>query len=290
MEVFPESMVKDWDWAMRYNMLAMLLFYSQQDTEGHPSAIPATVQVFLDDVLDEVPDGKGRLFSGIRTEVAGSASGTGGSQVDVANIALLTGISRTVAATHAAVVQSQHHSSDAARLERIEGRLVQLQSNQEEIKGMLRQVLSSDGVPPAASSGSAAIEAPPAPPAAAAPAAPPRKLSRKLKNLRDYWDEYQHGKGNTKAARLWGKEDIKNDKKIYYRRVNLWNLMRKYIRTEDGGDQGPFQFEADTAISIIRGEHGGSRPDEATVTQIINNIIIRRRQLEQEDRLAGRIA
>ena len=79
------------------------------------------------------------------------------------------------------------------------------------------------------------------------------------RSLHDLWQEYHHGVGGRKAARLFSHSERGRSKHRYHRRKVVWDLVSRLIRQGD---------TAETAIDKIYAVYGG----QTSVTNIINGL------------------
>ena len=79
------------------------------------------------------------------------------------------------------------------------------------------------------------------------------------RSLHDLWQEYHHGVGGRKAARLFSYSERGRSKHRYHRRKVVWDLVGRLIRQGD---------TAETAIDKIYAVYGG----QTSVTNIINGL------------------
>ena len=79
------------------------------------------------------------------------------------------------------------------------------------------------------------------------------------RSLHDLWQEYQHGVGGRKAARLFSYSERGRSKHRYHRRKIVWDLIGGLVR------QG---HTADASIDRIYAVYGG----QTSVSNIINGL------------------
>ena len=79
------------------------------------------------------------------------------------------------------------------------------------------------------------------------------------RSLHDLWQEFQHGVGGRKAARLFSHSERGRSKHRYHRRKIVWDLVAGLVQ------QG---HTADAGIDRIYAVYGG----QTSVTNIINGL------------------
>ena len=79
------------------------------------------------------------------------------------------------------------------------------------------------------------------------------------RSLHDLWNEFQHGIGGRKAARLFTSAERGRSKYKFHRRKIVWDIISALVRAG---------HTADTAVDRIYAVYGGQK----SVTDIINGI------------------
>jgi hypothetical protein len=132
------------------------------------------------------------------------------------------------------------------------------------VQPVVRRTAAAANVP--SGGAGAAVPATPSPTPRTAGAAVPAILSPTPRTLYLLWDEYMHGIGGRKAARLFSREDRGSVKHKYHRRKVVWDCIAALVRAG---------FTAEVAIDRVYQVYGEIKP----VTRIINRM--------KQDRRAG---